>query len=109
MKYRAHDIIIILSAKHVIVRRTMKTKITYSQVQKALNNGFLSPLNNQKKKAFFDKIRNVSRVGDFQITKVVKRGTKREFFRIERDGVVVCKTMFARKYDAERVARTTSS
>ncbi len=74
---------------------TPKTKVTYSQVKEALKAGFVSPLNSAKKKVVkvFDKVATVSKVNGFEIVKVVKRGTKRNFFRIEKDGEVVCKTM----------------
>ena len=39
------------------------------------------------------------------VARFVKDGTKRVFFTCEYEGVRLTKTMFARQYDAERMAR----
>jgi hypothetical protein len=89
----------------------MKIKLTYSDVKQALKSGFVSPLNSVKKKVvkFFDRVEIVAKVNGFEIVKVVKRGTKRIFFRIEKQGVLVCRTMFGKKYEAVSVARSAIS
>ena len=39
------------------------------------------------------------------ISKVQKEGTKRTFFKIEKEGRLITKTMFGRLWEAEKVAK----
>ena len=39
------------------------------------------------------------------VSKVQKDGTKRTFFKIEKDGKLITRTMYARLYEAERIAK----
>jgi hypothetical protein len=51
------------------------------------------------------KISNPKTGESVNISKVLKEGTKRTFFKVERDGKLVFTTMFARLGDAERNAK----
>lgn len=39
------------------------------------------------------------------VSKVKKDGTKRTFFKIEKDGKLIVRTMFVRLWEAEKVAK----
>ena len=39
------------------------------------------------------------------ISKVQKDGTKRTFFKVESEGKLIIRTMYARLYDAEKLAK----
>ena len=71
---------------------------------------FVSAKTNNMK--MFTKISTVSTIRNpktnevAQIVKFKKDGTAREFFTVEIDGKRLVSTMFARMYDAEKMAKT---